>query len=295
MVAQALRGDLGGGDRLALGTQARLNLGLLRGAGAQLGSHRLAGGAVGVELPLQLAGARGDRFPGGVQRHGEPFGERREGGVGSVLGAQAAQALQTLGMFAREPLGSAALGGELALQLRAAHRQRPLLGGGAALLDQPDGVALTLERVGVSARGLAQLAVGLFAREIGGRRALLRLLGRAARGMLGGGGGLGCEDQLLALVAAGEHPLGAALGDLAHLAQGSKPHAPAGRDGDAREAVGEILQTLQHPRVGEQPPREREHRRGPFHQLDQGTRAGSGGRGRTDRRGIRRAPVGRSR
>ena len=176
-------------------------------------------------------------------------------------------------MFAREALGGAALGGELALQLRAAHRQRPLLGGGAALLDQPGGVALTLERTGVGARGLAQLAVGLFAREIGGRGTLLRVLGSAARGVLGGGGGLGGEDQLLALVAAGEHPLGAALGDLAHLAQGGKPHAPARRDGDAGEVLGEILQALQHPRVGEQPPREREHRRGPVHQLDQGTRA----------------------
>ena len=195
---------------------------------------------------------------------------------------------KALGPFAGDPLGLAALGGELALELGPADRQRTLLGGRAALLDQPRGVALALERAGVVARGLAQRTLGLLAGAVGLVSVLLRALRRGARGVLDAGGAIDREDQLLALVAAGEHALGAPLGDLAHLPGGGKPHPPAGGDGDTREILREILQALQHPGVGEQPLGESEHRAGSAQKPDQGTRAGHRGLVWPCRRGFLR-------
>ena len=48
----------------------------------------------------------------------------------------------------RETLELAPLGRELALELRPPHRQRPLLGGRLALIDQPLRAALLLARIG---------------------------------------------------------------------------------------------------------------------------------------------------
>ena len=48
----------------------------------------------------------------------------------------------------RETLDLAPLGRELALELRPPHRQRPLLGGRLALIDQPLRAALLLARIG---------------------------------------------------------------------------------------------------------------------------------------------------
>ncbi len=159
MVAQALGADLGGGDRLALRAQAGLDLGLLGGAGAQLGGHLLAGGAVAGELVLELGDPLGDGLPEGraAPRRAARRAARARLSAASWARRRSRRA-QTLGVFARDALGLAALGGELALQLGAAHREGALVGGGAALLDQPGRVALLLERAGVVARGLAQRA-----------------------------------------------------------------------------------------------------------------------------------------
>ena len=289
-VAQPLGGDLGDGDRLALRAQPGLDVGLLSGAGAQLGSHLLAGGAVAGELALELGDPLGDGLPKAVQRCGEPLCQWRERGVGGKLGAQTLQTRNALGVFACDALSLAALRGELALQLGATHRERALVGGGAALLDQPGGVALLLERTGVVARGLTQRALGLFVSSVGVAAVGLRAPGGGACGVLGGGGSLGRVEQLLTLVAAGEHALGAALGHLAHFAGGGEPHAPAGGDGEAGEVLGKVLQTLHDPRVGEQPPREGEHGRRPVHELEQGARARRGGCERSRRGGARARP-----
>ena len=64
---------------------------------------------------------------------------------------------------------------------------------------------------------------------------------------------LGGSYQTIAFVATGEHALAAALPELADLPPRSQPGPPAARDGDAREVLRQILQTLDHPRVGEQP------------------------------------------
>ena len=94
-------------------------------------------------------------------------------------------------------------------------------------------------------------------------------LGRRARRVLRCDRLLAYGDQPLAFVAPGQDPLGAALADLAHLPPSGEQHAPGARRGDPGEPLRDIPQSLDHPRVAEQPPREPERRTGPAHQLDQ--------------------------
>ena len=95
-------------------------------------------------------------------------------------------------------------------------------------------------------------------------------------------------DEPVAFVAAREHALGAALAQLANLADGGEPHAPLPCRGDAGEVARQILQTLDDPGVGEQPRGEREHLRRAAQQLEQPARAGCR-RGLAARRGAHAA------
>ena len=74
--------------------------------------------------------------------------------------------------------------------------------------------------------------------------------------------------------------LAAARRELADLAQGAEPDAPAAGRGDAPEVLGQVLEALHDPRVGEQPRGEREHRGRAAEQLQQGPRTGCGRRAR---------------
>ncbi len=82
-------------------------------------------------------------------------------------------------------LGDAALGGQLAFELRAAHGGLTLLGRFATLLHQPCGLALGLLGLGVGALGLTTVALGLVARGVGGGDGLRCGLDALARLVLG--------------------------------------------------------------------------------------------------------------
>ena len=127
----------------------------------------------------------------------------------------------------RKPLGALApallclpaLCGELTLELCLAHRQRPLCRSRGALLDQPFGATAGLPQLGLATLGLAQRAVGLRALLLGPLQPRGRLLARAVGGRLSFGGPLDRARQPVALIAACENPLRAALRQLAHLPQ----------------------------------------------------------------------------
>ncbi len=68
-------------------------------------------------------------------------------------------------------------------------------------------------------------------------------------------------DQALAAVALLRARAPAAAGDLAQLAERGAPDAPAARHGDAAEAVGQRVEVLDHPGVGQQPCGDRERGR----------------------------------
>jgi hypothetical protein len=97
--------------------------------------------------------------------------------------------------LARGPLGDAALGGELALQLGAADRGLALLGLLAALVDEPRRAPLVLLRLRAGAVGVAAGAVGLLARGVGPGDRGLGLVDRAADAVLGLDRALGLGDE----------------------------------------------------------------------------------------------------
>ena len=144
LVAQLLGADLGAGDGLVALAQLLLDLGLGGGARAQLGGDALALGAVGGQLGLHLAHPLHDRLVDDGQDVGDAAGGRAELAVALELGLQVGDPPRALLARLGGPLGDAPLGGQLALELRAAHRGLALLGRLAALLDQPRGLALGL-------------------------------------------------------------------------------------------------------------------------------------------------------
>ena len=79
-------------------------------------------------------------------------------------GPQPGGALLALGALARMALELAALGRQLALELRPPHGQRPLRGRRPALIDQPLRAALLLARLRAQALRLAQPQLGPLAR-----------------------------------------------------------------------------------------------------------------------------------
>ena len=97
------------------------------------------------------------------QHVGDAAGGRAQRGVARELGLEVGDALRALRPRLGGLLGDAALGGQLALELRAAHGGLALLGRLAALLHQPRGLALGLLGLGVGALGLAAAALGLVA------------------------------------------------------------------------------------------------------------------------------------
>ena len=229
-VAQLLGADLGGGHRLAALAQPRLDLGLLGGAGAQLGGHALARLAVGGQLGLEASTRARDRL--------EDAGERRRparSAAGSSARSRASAASRraiargALGALAGGALGDAALGGQLALELRAAHGRLALLRAPAALLDQPRGAALGSSVASARARSASRSARSASSRVASAACDGVRGgLDGAQRRLLGLHGALGLGDQRVAAVALGEHALGAAARRLAQLARGAEPGA-AGR------------------------------------------------------------------
>ena len=174
-VADLLGADLGRGDRVAALAQARLDLGLLGGARAQRAGHALPRLAVGQQLGVERLDARGDASERGRERRDQAVGDRQQRPVAHQGGRQALDARGALGALARGPLGHAALGGELALDLRAAHGRLALVGRLAALVDEPRRAALLLDGLRPGAVGVAQGAIGLVARRVG------RLHGRRRR------------------------------------------------------------------------------------------------------------------
>jgi hypothetical protein len=167
-VAGLLGANLGGGDRLPTLAQARLDLRLLGRARAQLGGDTLTGLAVGGELGVEDLDPRAHRG----QRALEDLDQAARGGQQRAVALE--RALQPfdprgpLGPLASGALGHALLGGELALQLGAAHRRLALVGRLAPLLDQPCRPALLLGRLSAGAVGIAQRAVGLVTGGVGG-------------------------------------------------------------------------------------------------------------------------------
>ena len=123
----------------------------------------LALAAIGEQLLLDRADARGDGLERAAQDLGEALGGRPEGGVprdGQLQPLDRGGSLLTL---AGGALGDPALGGELTVELRPADGARALVGGAAALLDEPRGAALGLLRRRQPARRLAAARVGLLA------------------------------------------------------------------------------------------------------------------------------------
>ena len=97
---------------------------------------------------LQFQEQRVGSFTSGYERRCQTLRARCQQDVRRAPGAQTRDALFTLSPFGGQPLGLPALSGQLPLQLRAADRQRALLGGVLTLLDQPAGPALGLGRLG---------------------------------------------------------------------------------------------------------------------------------------------------
>src|SRR5581483_9297876 len=134
-----------------------------------------------------------------------------------------------------------------------AHREGSLPGLRAAPLEQTGDALVRLGAVAGLALGGANRLLGGGAGGAGGAAALERSLDRRTRPVLGARGTLDLGDQTVTLVAAGEHQLAAALRELPDLAPRAEPHPPAAGRGDAAEVVGQVLQALDHPGIGEQP------------------------------------------
>ena len=190
------------------------------------------------------------------ERRDETVGDRQQRPIADESGRQALDARGALGALARGPLGHAALGGELALDLRAAHGGLALVGRLAALVDEPRRAALLLDGLRPGAIGVAQGAIGLVARRVGRLHGRRGGLDGGQRALLGLHGALGLAHERIAPVALGQHALRAAARRLAQLAGEAEPRAAAARDGHAQEAGRQLIEVLDHPRVGQQPARE---------------------------------------
>ena len=138
----------------------------------------LAGGAIGRELGFERLDARADRLHGRLERGGQARGAGLQRAIGGDPVAQAGDPPRALGALALGALGDAALGGELAIELRAAHRRRALQRRLAALGDEPRRAARVLLGAGERARAVAPRAVGLLAGAVGGAHGLLGALAR---------------------------------------------------------------------------------------------------------------------
>ena len=157
--AQALRCDLGHRHGLPRGPQLRLDVGLLRGAATELARHLLARCAVLCELLLERSDAPCDRVREAHEQLMEALRARRERLVSELAGTQRRERACAARALLLCALGLSALGPELALELRSTHRERPVRGRRAALLDQPFAAPLRLESLRMLALALAQASL----------------------------------------------------------------------------------------------------------------------------------------
>jgi hypothetical protein len=167
-IADLLGRDLGRRDRFPALAQAPLDVGLLGRARAQGGRHTLARLAIGRQLGVERFDARADRAEARGQRLDELPGRGQQGAVAHQRRGQPLDARGALGPVAGRALGHAALGRQLTLELGAAHGGLALVGSLAALLDEPRRAALLLGGLGACPIGVAQAAIGLVARGVGG-------------------------------------------------------------------------------------------------------------------------------
>ena len=192
-------------------------------------------------------------------------------------------------------LGEAALGGELALELRTAHRLGAVGGRLAALLEQPRAPALGLDGLRALPVHRAQGQVGLLTRRVGllDRRAggLDRDLRLCACGRVR----LGAGDELFAAVALCQQALAPARRMLAQLARRADPDAPGPRDRDPGEAAVQLVELVDHPRAGQQGLGHGLRVARPAHEGEKRLRAGRGGPRRLRRTRDRRPEPGRRR
>ena len=193
---------------------------LLRRALAQLGGQLVGGGAVGRELGLEHLEAGADDVARGLQRVRQTVGgglERLVAGQPAALVLEPPRALLALALGA---FGEPLLGLERGLDLRAPLGARPLVGRGAALLDDPARVTLGLGGLVAGARGLTRASRSIASRAASASATVgLRGLDLRLRRPLGLGRDLDLLDQRVPPVALGEHAVGAAGRDLAQLAR----------------------------------------------------------------------------
>ena len=171
---------------------------------------------------------------------------------------EALDAGRALGAVLGRAVGHAPLGGELALDLGAAHGGSALLRGGAALLDQPGAAAFGLGGGGALAVGLAVRAIGVLAGQVRGRDRLRRRFDRLQCFPLVLDRLFGLGNEGIAAIALCQDALLAAGRGLAKLAGGGEPGAAFRGDRDATESVRDLGEIVHDPRVFQQSARDRE-------------------------------------
>ena len=257
MVARLLGPDLAARDLLAALLEARVDARLLGGALAQLGGELLAGRAVGGELGLERLDAGRDAPRARASQRGAS-----RSATGLSASSRASRRRSCSSRRARSARSRSARSASRCsvaiarLDLRAALGARALVGRGAALLDDPAGVALGLGGLVARARGGARLAVDRVARASASATSACAASTSRQRGPLGLGGRLDLLDQRVAAVALGEHPVVAAGRDLPQLARGGRPDAAVLVTATPVKAGSSAVDVLDDPDVGEDDRRE---------------------------------------
>ena len=221
------------------------------------------------QLGLERPEARLDRLAGRRDRRAEALCEGRGELVGPPAGAQPLDACELRAALLCELLGLPPLGRQLALELGLAHGQRSLAGLGAARSSSSPRRSCA-SAASAAARSAARSVSSAPARASSASRTAARALSTTPRASCSA-----CATRSTSAISRSRSlrrartQLGAALGELANLAPGAEPDAPGARHGDAAEVLRQVLEALDHPRVGEQARGQREHGRRPAHELEQ--------------------------
>ena len=204
--------------------QALLDLRLLGRARAQLGGDALAGRAVGGELGLEHLDARGDGRAAPAQRRGEALGGGLERLVARDRAVSRSMRRARSARSRRRPLGDAPLGGELALDLGAAHRGGALAAGAARRCSISQAARRSASRGLGARRGRPRGARGRPRRGVASAAATAAAAASTAaeRVLLGCAAGSVSAIERVAAVALGQHALLAARRGLAQLAGGAR-------------------------------------------------------------------------
>src|ERR687896_49261 len=173
-VARLLGPDLRAGHRLARLHESRLEIGLLVRAGTERRGRLLSRPRAGVELRLQGVAVAGHRFPGGLERPSRPVGVGADASVAVDAAPERLEGASPLDALALDPFGESTLRSQIAEQLCAPHRLRPLLRRLAPAGDHPFAAAHVLLRLGRlperrAQRALRPVAGGVRLRHVGGR------------------------------------------------------------------------------------------------------------------------------